>query len=143
MTEKLINKLQRIGLQLNAKNTKILRSNPDDEDCTLDFVEIGNEFVKVLSDTDSHRYLGRLLCTSASDRVKIEIRNRQRAAWASFHKHKSALLDPHVSLQLRLKYFDACVGPTILFGMVAFPMTRNQIEDMDRLQRQMLRRIVG
>ena len=46
-------------------------------------------------------------------------------------------------MQLRLKYFDACVGPTILFGMAAFPMTRGQIEDMDGLQRQMLRRIVG
>ena len=138
-----MNEFQRIGLTLNAKKTKTLRSNPGDDDCTLNFVEIGSEFVKILNDTDSHRYLGRLLCTSASDRIKIEIRNRQRAAWASFHKHKSVLLDHHVSLQLRLKYFDACVGPTILFGMVVFPMTRSQIGDMDRLQLQMLRRIDG
>ena len=143
MTERLMNEFQRIGLTLNAKKTKNLRSNPGDDDCTLNFVEIGSEFVKILNDTDSHRYLGRLLCTSASDRIKIEIRNRQRAAWASFHKHKSVLLDHHVSLQLRLKYFDACVGPTILFGMVVFPMTRCQIGDMDRLQLQMLRRIDG
>ena len=127
MTERLINELQRIELTLNAKKTTILRSNPDDDDCTLNFVEIGNEFVKILNDTDSHRYLGRLLCTSASDRIKKEIRNRQRAAWASFHKHKSVLLDHHVSLELRLKYFDACVGPTILFRMIVFLMTRNKL----------------
>ena len=86
-----------------------------------------------MKDTHSHGYLGRLLCTSTSDRVKIEVRNRQQAEWASFHTNKSVLLDHHVSLQLRLKYFDACVGPTILFGMAAFPMTRGQIEDMDRI----------
>ena len=57
MTERLINKLQMIELILNHKKIKFLRSNPGDEDCTLNFVEIGNEFVKELSDTDSHRYL--------------------------------------------------------------------------------------
>ena len=98
---------------------------------------------KVLNDTNSHRYLGHILCTSVSERIKIEIRDRQRATWASFHEHKSVILKHHVSLQLRLKYSDACVGQTILFGMAAFAMTRNQKEDMDRLQRQMLRRIVG
>ena len=81
-----------------------------------------------MKDTDSHKYLGRLLCTSASDRVKIEVRNRRRAAWASLHKHKYIILDDHVSLELRLKYFDVCVGPTILFGMVVFPMTSGKIE---------------
>ena len=98
--------------------------------------------MKVLHDTDSHRYLGRLLCTSASNRIHIEIRNNQRTTWASFRKHKSVLLDHHVSLQLRLKYVDSCVGPPILCRMTAFPMTRGRIEDMDRLQRQILRRII-
>ena len=62
------------------KKLKIPRSNPGGDDCTLNFVEMGNEIVKVLNDTDSHRYLGRFLCASASDRIKIEKCNRQRAA---------------------------------------------------------------
>ena len=93
MTERLIKELQRIRLTLNAKKTKILMSNPDDGDYALNFVQIGNEFVKALNDTDCHRYLGRFLCTSASERIKIEIRKRQRTTWASIHKHKSVLLD--------------------------------------------------
>ena len=92
MTEKLIKELQRIGLTLNAKNTKNLRCNPDSEDYNLNFVEIGDEFIKVMKDTDSQRYLGRLLWTSVSDRVKIEARNRRRAAWTSFLKYKSVFL---------------------------------------------------
>ena len=76
MTERLIEELQRIGLTLNAKQTKIQRSNPDDDDYALNFVQIGDELVNELNKTDSHRYLGRLICASASDRIKIEISNR-------------------------------------------------------------------
>ena len=61
MIEKLIEELKRIGLTLNAKKTKILRCNPDIDDSSLNVVEIGDEFVTVMKDTDSHRYLGRLL----------------------------------------------------------------------------------
>ena len=60
----------------------------------------------------------------------------------AFGKHIKVLLDHNISLQLRLKYFDACVGPAILFGTAALPMTRTQLQDLDRLQRKMLRRIV-
>ena len=93
MTERLIKELQRIRLTLNAQKTKILRSNPADGDYALNFVHIGDEFVKVLNDTDSHRYLGRLLCTSISDRIQIETRIRQRSTWISFHNFKPVLVD--------------------------------------------------
>ena len=36
----------------------------------------------------------------------------------------------------------AYVGATILFGMTVFPKTKNQNEDMERLRRRMLRRII-
>ena len=57
--------------------------------------------------------------------------------------HLSTLLDHNVSLHLRMKYFDACVGPALLFGMAVLPLSRFQIQKMDILQRKMLRRIVG
>ena len=76
-------------------------------------MEIENEFAKVLNDIDSHRYLGRLLYISVSDRINIENRSRQRATLTSFYKNKSDPLDHHESLYLRLNYFDVRVGPTI------------------------------
>ena len=45
--------------------------------------------------------------------------------------------------QKRLRFFDACVSPTVLFALVSFPLTRDQVEVLDALQRKMLRRIVG
>ena len=143
MTEDLMESLQQIGLFLNTKKTKILRCNPSEEESTIHFTEIGGDFVKIVGDDDSHKNLGRLLSTSPSNRINMEFQNRQRAAWASFHKQKSILLDHNVSLHLRLKYFDACVGPAFLFGIAVLPLSRFQIQKMDILQRKMLRRIVG
>ena len=109
----------------------------------MNFVEIDSEFVKVLSDADSHRYLGKLLCTSATERVVTEFRNRKRAAWAAFAKHKAVLLDHNISLKLRLKYFAAHIGPVILFGTPVVPMTTIQLDEIDKIQRKTMRRIVG
>ena len=143
MTGKLMDELRNIGLTLNAKKTKILRCNPSEDDSTLNFTEISGEFVKILDDDESHKYLGKQLSSSASSRASIEFSNRKRSAWASFHKHKSVLLDHSVSLRLRLKYFDACIGPAMLFGMSVLPMTKGRLQELDRIQRKMMRRIVG
>ena len=52
-------------------------------------------------------------------------------------------MNRHVSLAKRLKFFDACVSPSMLFALVSLPLTRAQIEELDILQRKMIRRIVG
>ena len=52
-------------------------------------------------------------------------------------------MNRHVSLTKRLKFFDMCVSPCILFALVSFPLTRGQIEALDVLQRKMLRLIIG
>ena len=57
MTEKFVNELRKIGLHLNDKKTKILICNPSKDDSTLNFTEILWEFVKILDDDESHKYL--------------------------------------------------------------------------------------
>ena len=99
--------------------------------------------MKILNDDESHRYLGKQLSTFPSLRAHIEFSNRKRAAWASFHKHKSVLLDHNVSLRLRLKYFDTSIAPSMLFAIIVLPMTKGRLQELDKLQRKMLRRIVG
>ena len=143
MTELLVIELQKVGLQLNADKTKILHSSIYDPGADRDYVDINTEFVRVLHGNESHRYLGRLLCLSPSDRIRIELQNRKNHAWASFHKHKKVILNSHVSLAKRVQFFDVCVSPSMLFALVSLPLTRSQIEELDILQRKMLRRIVG
>ena len=81
MAESLTKELKKFGLTLNAKKTKILRCNPTFNDESIDFVELNGEFVKILEENDSHRYLGKNNSTSASDRNGIEIKNRKQTAW--------------------------------------------------------------
>ena len=109
----------------------------------VEFTEISGELVKILDDDESHRYLGKQLSTSPSLRTIIEFSNRKRAAWASFRMPKSVLLDQNVSLRLHLKYFDANIGSSILFAIAVLPMTKGRLQELDKLQKKMLRRIVA
>ena len=53
------------------------------------------------------------------------------------------LTNRHVSIKGRLQLFNAVITPTILFGLGSLPLTKRQLEDIDALQRKMLRSIVG
>ena len=60
---------------MNTQKTKHLRSNIFEEDSFRNFTEIDIELIKILRDYDSHRYLGRLLSISHSNRTSIEFQN--------------------------------------------------------------------
>ena len=142
MAESLTKELEIIGLTLNANKTQILRCNSTINDESIDFVELNGEFVKILEENDSHRYLGKTNSTSAPNRHIIEIKNRKQVLWVTFGNYISFLLNRNVSLQLRLKYFDVCIGPALLFGTSVLPISKAQLQEFDRLHRKMLRRIV-
>ena len=127
---------------MNCKKTKILYFHLIEDEPSYDYVLIAEDFIQVLHIESCHRYLGRRISFS-SDRCNIEFYHRVQQGWAMFHRHKKCILDKHVSLKHRLKYFDVCVTPTLLFALVVLPISKTKIESMDCLQRKMLRRIVG
>ena len=53
------------------------------------------------------------------------------------------LVNPNVSIQVRLKLFDAAVSPCVLFGLSVLPIYQELMEKIDITRRKMLRRIVG
>lgn len=53
------------------------------------------------------------------------------------------LTNRKVSIQLRLKLFDTVVSPTILYGLATLPLSASLLEDLEIVQREMLRKIVG
>ena len=75
MTERLLDVSNAIGLSLNAKTTKIIRYNVSEDDSSLNFVEIDGEVLKLLSDTDSHSYLGKLLYMYVAEYIITEFKN--------------------------------------------------------------------
>ena len=72
MTKDLMESLYQIGLLLNTKKTKVMRRNPFEEESTINFTEVGGEFVQILGDDDSNRYLDRLPSTSHLNVINIE-----------------------------------------------------------------------
>ena len=53
------------------------------------------------------------------------------------------LTHKHISVKLRLRLFDAVVTPTILFSSITMPLTASDQNQMDAVQRRMLRSLVG
>ena len=49
----------------------------------FNFAELGHDFPKIFDDDESHRYLGRLLITSAATQPITKFRKRIRAAWTA------------------------------------------------------------
>ena len=58
-------------------------------------------------------------------------------------QHTNVLCNRKISIQLRLKFFDAIVSPTILFGLGALPLSTISLRKVEVVERKMLRKIVG
>ena len=131
--------LLQAGLELHADKTKIL-TNKNPENVRL--VVIGN-FIQVLHQDDSHRYLGRLISLQPSGRVEVEFKNRLAAAWGKFHQHKNWMTNKDIALYYRLRMFNAIVTPTIIYALIVLPLGRHDLQKLDIERRKMLRLVVG
>ena len=72
-----------------------------------------------------------------------EVNHRIQCAWFKFGQHTNILCNRKVSIQLRLKFFDAIVSSTILFGLGALPLSSSSLRKIEATQNKMLRKIVG
>ncbi|OLP96509.1 Myosin-12 [Symbiodinium microadriaticum] len=140
MMESLVHELAHIGLQLSSSKTKIFTTQSL---TTPLFVEACGEMVQVLTGDQTHKYLGRSLCGSLARRHVVEFNHRVQLAWNKFHRHRRVLVNKYVPIKLRMKFFDAVVTPTILFGLHTLALTGVQLSKLDSIQRRMLRSMVG
>eukprot|EP00973_Karenia_brevis_P019828 2718821-Karenia_brevis.AAC.1 len=86
MMELLLSEFRSIGLEMNAKKTKILTNDLDFiMGNSNQFIEIFDEFVEILAWNAEHRYLGRMINVGSKNGREFEIRNRKKCAWAAFH----------------------------------------------------------
>ena len=144
MMEMLVVELRAVGLDLNAKKSRIF---------TLDllyfqstspiFIEVANGFMEVMRDGMTHKYLGITLPGDLRKRGQIILQERLRSAWAKFHLLRTSLLNRHVCLSLRLKLFDAVVTPSAIYGLSTAPLRAGDVEHFAAVQRKMLRLMVG
>ena len=70
--------------------------------------------VEILTRGESVRYLGQMITFQQQETT--EIKNRIRAAWATFHKYRQELTSKNYLLKHRLRLFDAVRTPTICYA---------------------------
>ena len=86
-------------------------------------------------------YLGKLL---SFDRTHdVELKHRIDCAWKKFYKFEDELTGKNCTLNKRLQVFVSVVQPSVLYGCVSWVMTEQRKSSIRKLQRKMLRMIVG
>jgi hypothetical protein len=140
MLELLVVELNRVGLQLNTSKTKLFTTSYLQHPLYIDGC---GDLLAVLWGEEKHKYLGRTISGHLKRRGLVELQHRIQIGWMTFHKYKCILTNKHIALKLRLQLFDAVVSPTILFGLATLPLTKSDYHTVDKLQRKMLRLIVG
>ncbi len=140
----MINSLQQelaaSGLQLNPDKTKVLTTSLPP---TPFFLTTAGGDVEVLRDGMQHKYLGKMLAGSPSERARAAVKGRIAAAWSKWLQHRQTLTNRKVSLKLRLKLFASAVCPVATYSLESSSLTRALEQKLDATQRKMLRNIVG
>jgi hypothetical protein len=137
MLSELIRDAKPHGLSVNFAKTKVLnngigrRSN-----CKHLSVESFR-----MSVVDSIEYLGRTLSLKVPHDAEIDARTRK--AKAAFFKFKKPLTCRQSSLMLRIRFLDKTVTPCFMYGCASWVMIKSRELKLRRLQRWMLRQVVG
>jgi hypothetical protein len=138
MIEDLILATRQVGLELHAGKTKILRNAFALDAGRKDYLEVQGQKIEYAEVVD---YLGRKVCLG--DMHKAEIENRITRAWGKFMSLKRELCSKHYPLKDRLRYFQATVTATLLYGSGSWTMDATLEAKIRSTQRRMLRWMIG
>ena len=83
------------------------------------------------------RYLGQTITFLQQETT--EIKNRIRAAWATFHKYRQELTSKNNMLKHRLRLFDAPITPAICHASGTWAPTKEHERVIQSTQSKMLR----
>ncbi|KAL6723359.1 hypothetical protein Aduo_018371 [Ancylostoma duodenale] len=124
---------RKVGLQRNAKKTKVMRNRfADNSAVRLDQT--------TLEDTDEYVYLGRL--TNMGNDLKLETIRRRRAAWAAYNTIKPAVSETK-NQRLRTELFNSTVIPALCYGSETWTLTKAMETQLRNTQASIERDMVG
>ena len=103
-------------------------------------IEVDGIKVEKLTRGESVRYLGHRITFLQQETT--EIRNRIRAAWATFHKYRQELTSKNHTLKHRLRLFDAAITPTMCYAAGTWAPNKEHERMIQSTQRKMLRLII-
>ena len=95
----------------------------------------------VLDRASSHKLLGRLLHAGGCHDADIDF--HLQAALRAFNANRWILIDRHVSLATRLRYFDTIITPVACFAAGHRMIFKKDLNKIDVTFRKLLRNMVG
>ena len=128
---------EKVRLRIHPGKTKILSNQSSN---IREEIEIGDIKVEILTREESTKYLCQMITFQQQETA--EIRNRIRAAWATFHKKRQELTSRTYMLRHRLRLFDAVVSPTTNHASGTWTLTKEHERMIQSTQRKMLRLII-
>ena len=131
---------KKVGLRIHPGKTKVLSNQSSLCSDTKEEMQIDDIKIEILTRSESVRYLGQLITFQQQETT--EIKNRIRAALATFHKHGQELTSKNCMLKHRLRLFDAAITPTICYGSGTWAPTKEHERMVQSAQRKMLRLII-
>ena len=141
MLEALSDSFAHFGLELNAKKTKIFSSSTCED--TAHIIDTRAGSVEILPAGSTHKYLGRTWSGDLTERGHTAVSNRIGCSWGKFSELGHTLKNRYISIKQRLRLFESCITPTLLYSLDTCPLTCADLERIDTTQRKMLRHIVG
>ena len=105
---------------------------------TLKEIDVDDIKIERLTRGESARYLGQTITFLQQETT--EIKNRLRAAWATFHNYKQELASKNYMLKHRLLQFDAAITPTICHASGTWAPIKEHERMIQSMQRKMLTR---
>ena len=125
--------VERYGMRINIKKTKVMRSNKTNGD-PLTIMLGGSQ----LEEVKNFRYLGSLLTADGS--CEKEIRTRIAMAKAAFGKHRM-ILTRSMNLELRKRLVKILVWSVMLYGSEVWTLRKTDIRHLEAAEMWFWRRM--
>ena len=122
---------------MHPDKTKILSNQSTNK---REEVESNNIKVEILSACESAKCLGQTVTFQQQEIA--EIKNRIRAAWASFYRSKQEVTSRSYFLPHRLRFFNMVITPTRCYASGTCTLSKDHDRMIRSTQRKMLRVIV-
>ena len=139
LLDAVITTLDKTGLKLNASKTVILttEAQPPDHITT----PAGHTIV-VKDSFGTHKWLGCMFSALGSGNVDADITYHLQAAARAFHSNKWIFLDKNVSINSKLKLFEATVTPIACFAAGHRRIRQHDLHILDVEFRRLVRSVV-
>ena len=129
---------QRFGINVSAKKSEILYIGRGEGDVRIEDMELRGQRMKQV---EEFVYLGSVF--TSDGKFAQDIERRRAGATRSFGTLKRRLWGRRdVSLEVKMKIFNAVVLPVLLYGATAWALTQTEERRLDAFEMRMLRNII-